>query len=125
VRAFWPAVTVAGTFALTLAAVRFPGVRRDLLALAVWMAVGAFVAVGWAWGRSRGWVSFSEYADEVAAAAGRQAGPVSARVTHETPAYDAVPPVTPCCSVPLAELPPGDHFSHNLTEVTCGGADVR
>jgi hypothetical protein len=46
-----------------------------------------------------------------------------APVVHQTPEHDAVPLVTPCCSVPLAELPPGDHISHNSPEVTCPGGE--
>ena len=42
-------------------------------------------------------------------------------VVHQTPEHDAVPQVTPCCSVPVAELPWDEHFSYNPLEVTCGG----
>jgi hypothetical protein len=41
-------------------------------------------------------------------------------VVHQTPEHD-VPPVTDCCSVPMAELPPGAEFSHDERDVTCGG----
>ena len=41
-------------------------------------------------------------------------------VVHQTPDYDAVPDVTPCCSVPVAWLPADETFTSEPRKVTCG-----
>ena len=41
-------------------------------------------------------------------------------VVHQTPDYDAVPDVTPCCSVPVAWLPADETFTSEPQKVTCG-----
>lgn len=126
-RAFWPAATVITAFALALAAVRYPGARTVLLGLAVWTALGAFVAAGWALGRRREWAGFSDTAaPDPETGRYRKAAPV----VHETPHYLAVPQVTPCCDLPVLALPSGEHISSEPGEVTCrpggdpGGPDV-
>jgi hypothetical protein len=89
------------------------GTRAFIAVVAVFIAVLILI---WRANHPRGQrvigrrVTLSELLEPV------QCGPV----VHQTPEHD-VPPVTDCCSVPMAELPAGSEFSHDALDVTCGG----